>query len=264
MSILGDLFGGDKKKDKKGGGNFFENTYNNVKREQERFFKKLSGGKSQEDVLFGEKKGGRKGGFVPLDPRYEGLLERSIPLRQQQIDMRKKELGRIGSLLDKKFDPADEAKRLTRLRTGEITRGLGQMQEDQLRRQQQLAAQRGLGRSSIGIGQALGLQRDVAEKLAQQRASIGQMRPMLERQLANEELQRRMGAFQRLGGAFANVPLQREYIMPIKAQRRGGIADLLGRGLGAVVGAKAGGPQGAMIGSQLGGVAAEFGRSQAS
>lgn len=209
-----------------------------------------SGGK---DLLFGKEQGGVKGGFVPMDPRYSELLAHSMPARREQI-------SRLNQILKEKSDPRGMAKQITDLKRSQITRGLGQLQEDQLRRNQQMLAQRGLGNSSIGIGSALNIQRDIGKDIARQRADLAVAQPMLERQLANQDLQRKLTAFGGIGQAFSGMPSQRDYIMPQQATRQGGIADILGTVGGAAIGAKLGGPQGAMAGSRIGGSLARFGR----
>ena len=109
---------------------------------------------------------------------------------------------------------------------------------DAARRTRELIAQRGMGSSSIGLGQEANMNRDLNEKLALNNASG------LERLkgLYGEQMQTGQGLFNTKLQGNQNLQMQ-----DVK-YRTGGLAPLIGAGIGGYFG----GAAGAQVGSGLG------------
>jgi hypothetical protein len=143
----------------------------------------------------------------------------------------------------------DFAQRITTQKLRNLT-GQG---EDARRRLQESIARRGLGSSSLGLGQERGLE----QSLSRQRGDIIAQMPLL----SERERERRMRAFSDLAGDIV-----RSQNLPVRLQDTtlpGGVSPalsgLLGLG-GALVGGKLGGSQGAGVGAGVGkGLAGLFG-----
>lgn len=126
--------------------------------------------------------------------------------------------------------------------------------EDERRRLQDVIRQRGLGSSSVGLGQIAGQQRRLSENLANIRAQT----PSLFR--AEKERQQQL-KFGRLSGLGGLSPLQTPGgYMQDPAQRGGGLFDLATTIGGGAIGAAYGGPMGAMLGAQMGRGVGQTGR----
>jgi hypothetical protein len=108
---------------------------------------------------------------------------------------------------------------------------------DAQRRLQGLVARRGLGQSSIGLSQEVGLQRRGAQQLAELQASI----PERQRGFRQLQTQRLLSA---AGGRQGFTPFQ-----PKRTGRKGGLAPLIGAGIGF---AATGSPAGAQLGLGIG------------
>lgn len=119
--------------------------------------------------------------------------------------------------------------------------------EDQRRQAEQQIAQRGLGRSSIGMG----IQKGISQALADRKAGIAASMPERMRQRQQEII----GAGSRLTG-------QQDYRTMLTGTRKGrsgGILGALAPIAGGVIGAKMGGVKGAGQGMQMGqGLASAF------
>jgi hypothetical protein len=109
--------------------------------------------------------------------------------------------------------------------------------QDATRRTRQLIAQRGMGSSSIGLGQEVNQSRNLNEKLAMNNASgMERLRGLLGDQMKTGQ--------QLMAPKMAQGPIQMQDLK----QRSGGMASLLG----AAAGGYFGGPAGAKIGAGLG------------
>jgi hypothetical protein len=111
----------------------------------------------------------------------------------------------------------------------------------------QRLAQQGLGRSSIGIGALRGLDQNIAQRSAEARASLGDRI----RALQMQNIQSQLGSASNVLGAAGSLGQFQQ------AERKPGIAGLLGT----IAGAGFGGVGGAQIGGGIGqGLSAQFGR----
>jgi hypothetical protein len=119
---------------------------------------------------------------------------------------------------------------------------------DALRRTQSLIAQRGMGNSSIGLGQQVNQAKQVNTQLGLNSASgIQRLRDM---QLQNGQGIMNLGNSlyaPKAGANAAGIQMQ-----DIKGPRSGGYGQLAMAGLGAAIGGYAGGGQGAAQGAQIG------------
>jgi hypothetical protein len=113
---------------------------------------------------------------------------------------------------------------------------------DAIRRTQSLIAQRGMGGSSIGLGQQVNQAKNLNEKLAMNNASG--MQRMMDLNKDRINVGTSLYAPKNGQGAMQMTPI---------TQRQGGFGQLFGTLAGAGLGAMAGGPAGAGVGSQLGG-----------
>lgn len=131
--------------------------------------------------------------------------------------------------------------------------------EDQKRRLGDIVKQRGLGGSSVGLSQELGLSADMANKLAETRSLFPSM-------LRAEKERLRDKRFNRLRSVIGTAgPLQvARYVQSAPAKRGGGLFGLATTLGGAAAGGIIGGPQGAGIGAQLGSGVGQVGTSMAS
>jgi len=123
--------------------------------------------------------------------------------------------------------------------------------QDAIRSLRDIIAQRGLGRSSIGLGQEAALRQQLGERQALIRQQAGQAQreiglslPERIRQLQQQRIQEGIGIGRQVRGTFSGVPVQQTQGSP-------GLAPLIGTGLGAYFGSAAG-PKGALAGAQIG------------
>jgi hypothetical protein len=149
-----------------------------------------------------------------------------------------KESGKIRTLGFKRLKEESEAgaKNLAVIQAGREARATRSGMADAQRKLQGLVARRGLSGSSIGLGQEVGIQRRGAERLAQIQASI----PERAREMRQQQTDRLLSA---AGGRQVF-----QQAAPKQTGRRGGLAPLLGAGIGAAFG----GPAGAQLGLGIG------------
>jgi hypothetical protein len=122
-------------------------------------------------------------------------------------------------------------------------RAIRNASDDAARRTRELIAQRGMGTSSIGLGQEANMNRDMNEKLSLNNAS-GLQRL---KGLYGEQMQAGQGLFNTKIQGNQNLQMQQA------KYRTGGLAPLLGMAAGAYIGSKSGNALGgAQIGSGLG------------
>lgn len=190
----------------------------------------LAGGKGK-DLLLGKRDPGTAGQHLDLDPSLKRVTDEA---RAQQSRI----IKGFGDLLGS----GDQmARNQINLQERFARRGV----EDAQRQAQRFVAQRGLGNSSIGLSALMAPQRGLGERLEEIRASL----PML--QLSN--LSSISGGINAILGAQG---AQRAYI-PGQASmgRQGGLAPLLGAGIGGMLG----GPAGATAGLGIGQAATQLG-----
>lgn len=161
------------------------------------------GGGKLSDLLLGKKSEGVAGGYSSLDPA-----------QQEAYDLYRGELGNI-----RKTNP--EA--LANLQVNQAEKMIRSGAEDQERNAATMIAQRGLGKSSVGINALLGARRDLNDRILANRATA----PQVQQQFENLKLDR-LGA---LSGGINNILGTRFYTQPEAGGIRGG--GLLGLGLGA-------------------------------
>jgi hypothetical protein len=126
-------------------------------------------------------------------------------------------------------------------------RGLGQERADTSRLLGQRLAQQGLGKSSIGISALRGLDQNIAQRASAERASLGDRIRGLQMQNIQSQIS--------MGSGVLGVPGAIGQYQ--QAERKPGIAGLLG----AAVGGAYGGAAGAQMGYGAGtGLSAQFGR----
>jgi len=197
----------------------------------------LSGAKN---IAFGKK----SGEFAPtrlreLDPGTKLAQEKARALQQRGLDI-------SGQLLDA---PAED---VVTAQTARGVKGLVSQREDARRQIRRLIAQRGLGGTSAGLSQEVGVGRAISGQISTLRASAPERLAALRRQ--------RAGFAVGLGGQALSQPgLQRDLLIGTPSRRSGGLAGIAGAGFGAFLGS-AGGPGGAAAGAQVGaGIGQSFG-----
>lgn len=122
-------------------------------------------------------------------------------------------------------------------------RAIGQGAEDSKRKLQEMMARRGMGGSSIGIGQALNIDRDVAEKKALLGAGLARRK----REAELNRIKTIMGMQQLPMGLTPGGTYQ-------QGGRQGGIASAIGAAAGGYYGGAAGAKAGAGIAESIGSV----------
>jgi len=165
------------------------------------------------DLLFGEKQAGEAGGYTQLTPEQQALMDKYSALAKQD--------------------------------TTQIATNMANQQEAQLRqnvadqqmRASQMVAQRGLGNSSVGLNAVLGQSGQLANQIGAVRAN----QPLAARQLGMENLETARTGINALLGT-------RDYKQGVAGGRKGGLAPLVGAGIGAMYG----GPAGAQAGMGVG------------
>jgi hypothetical protein len=170
------------------------------------------------DLLFGKEEGGSAADPIAADVRRVQL--KALQTQEKGLDSANK------------LSPEEMAKKSATLEKNQI---LGSA-ADARRQLQQSIAQRGLGRSSIGLAQEKGIGMQTGRDIAAIDASLPQRTLGYTGQLTGLGTQ---------VGASQNAPIQ---MRDIKGQRQGGISGLLGAGAGAMMG----GPQGAAVGMNVG------------
>lgn len=119
--------------------------------------------------------------------------------------------------------------------------------QDAIARTRQLVAQRGMGNSSVGLGTEVNQQRQLSDKLALNNASgVSRLRDM--------QIQNGQGLMNAGSGLFqTKIQGQQNLQMQDIKKRQGGLAGLVGAGVGGYYG----GAQGAQTGMALGNAYAE-------
>ena len=173
------------------------------------------------DLLFGKKDKGTAGGYMALE------------------GSQKKALGQYEKLLDTNTDQL--AKTMAVNQEKQIRAGA----QDAERRASQLVAQRGLGGSAVGLNAMVNASRGMGDKIGAVRAQL----PGMQYDLRNKNLDNATRGIQ-------NILTNRVYQQGTPGGgRSGGLAPILGMGLGAAFG----GPAGAQIGGGLGSALTQLG-----
>ncbi len=168
------------------------------------------------------------GGFKDLLFGKEGGAQAADPIAADILALKRKGI----QALTKEFEtPVEQQARAQAAREG---RGIQQAGLDRRRQIQQQIAQRGLGASSIGLGQQAAIDRDIAQQQTQLTASLPERIAQL-----------RQGRASRALAATSGAPIR---FQARPAVRRGGLAPLIGAGVGGALG----GPSGAQIGLGVG------------
>lgn len=181
------------------------------------------------DVLFGKKAGGAP--RSPLADTAEGVQKQALGLQS---------LG-LAELAQEAKSPLED---INKLQISGQLKGLESAKDDAIRSLQGLLARTGIQNSSIGLGQQVGLERDFLKD----RASLLASAPERLRQLRIQRASQFINPANAVIGTN-NIPIRFE---ARPDTRGGGLLDILGLGAGALIGAKAGGPFGALVGSQIG------------
>lgn len=170
------------------------------------------------DALLGKKQKATSDGYMALDP------------------LQQKALGKYGELLNKNTDGiANEM----------VTRQENQIRQnaaDAERKATQLTAQRGLGNSSVGLNAIVNSTRNMGDQIGAVRAQL----PGLKYNLQNENLNTASRGIQ----SFLAKD-KREMVYGNPGGRSGGLAPLLGTGLGYAYGGAGGARVGGGIGNML-------------
>ena len=194
------------------------------------------------DIVGGKKDPGVADKWLNLDPSLRRNVEAGRQQQLEGINIYGDELKRLRAVDPKKLAQSVQASKEKQL--------LGQG-EDKKRRAQQLIAQRGLNRSSVGLNAMLNADKETQKKIGASRAEA----PLMQEKIAQQRLgsigQATGGINQALGAQGA----QRDFVQGRTGGRRSG--GLLGLA-GGLAGAYYGGPQGAYAGQQLGQGLANF------
>lgn len=179
---------------------------------------KMTGASSLQDLLMG-----RQVGPDPEAATLKAYKMRGLKLIRQQMEAERKA-------------PSGEA--LARLTNAQQLKGIKTAREDASRRLNDIIAQRGLRGTSAGLTQQVGLSRKFAENAGNIRASL----PAMIAQRQAEKRQRVAGLAGALTQQTGQIPLR------FGTERQGGLAPLIGAGIGGIMG----GPGGAQIGGGIG------------
>jgi hypothetical protein len=194
------------------------------------------------DVLRGEEDPGVADKYLDLDPSLRRNVEQGRNAQSQGLGLYSDELKRLKGVDPKQLAGVVQAKQEKQL--------LGQG-KDQRRRAQQLVAQRGLNRSSVGLNAMLNAGTASDDKIAQSRAE----QPLLQEKIASQRLGSIGAAQQGINQSLGAQGAQRDFVQGREGGgRSGGLMGLAG----GLFGAYAGGPQGAYAGQQLGQGLANF------
>lgn len=198
--------------------------------------KKIEGGLSK-DGLFGKKE--TTGGFASQTAQQLELDRLALSQAKESGEIRTMGLARL------RGETKEDAGQIARAQVARAQTGERASADDARRRLQSLVARRGLQGSSIGLGQEVGLQRSSAQRIAALQASTPE-RERAERQAQTGRLLAAGGSPQRFRGP--------QFLGPKKTQRTGGLAPLIGAGVGAYFGGAAGAQVGAGVGQASGSV----------
>jgi len=188
------------------------------------------------DILRGDEDAGTPDKYLKLDPSLRQTVEQGRAGQQQGLGLYSDELRRLQGTSPEKLSQIVQAKK----EKGIIGEG-----KDAKRRAQQLVAQRGLNKSSVGLNAILQAGSKTGEKIQTARAN----QPLMQEQIASQ----RMGQVGQATGGINQVlnaqGANRDFIQgQTGGGRSGGLLGLAGMATGAYFG----GPQGAFAGQQLG------------
>lgn len=184
---------------------------------------KSVGSAFNKDLMFGKEE---KAGMIGQD--QELLKRRNKGLHRQDVLYR--QINRLNK----------ESPDFLRGQVAREQEAIGASAEDAKRRMQQMMAQRGLGNSSIGLGQTLNIDREAARKKALIGASLGER----ERNLRLQGIQNLMSANSPMLGLNPGG-------MYNPGGRKGGLAGIAGAAIGGSMGGVGGAQLGAGIGQGL-------------
>lgn len=194
------------------------------------------------DVLRGEKDPGVADKYLNLDPSLQRNVEQGRSAQSQGLGLYSEELKRLKGVDPKQLAGVVQAKQEKQL--------IGQG-EDKKRRAQQLVAQRGLNRSSVGLNAMLNADKETQSKIGSSRAEA----PLMQEKIASQRLGSINSAQQGINQSLGAQGAQRDFVQGRQGgQRSGGLLGLAG----GLAGAYFGGPQGAYAGQQLGSGLANF------
>ena len=182
------------------------------------------------DKLLGKKDPGRAGGFMFADPALKQALKESSEATRSVSGALRKEMD--------EFRKGPSVKQLAERTVAKRELGLRAAAEDAIRQGKQMAAQRGMGRSAIGMRMATAPTQDLGEKIQQTRADKG----VLMQDLASKRFRTLGQAQQTATGGIQAALGGTSFIKPRKSRGRSG--GLLGIGMGvagAAMSAKSGG-----------------------
>lgn len=168
------------------------------------------------NLLLGKKDPGAKDGYAELDP-----LQRVA-------------LGKYGEALNQNTDQL--AKNAVAKQENLIRGGA----QDAERKASQLIAQRGLGNSSVGMNALINSTKDMGDKLSATRAGLPQL-----------QYDMKMNNLDRAAGGITNILSSRDKVYGRAAGRVGGLAPLIGMGIGGAFGGLGGAQIGGGVGSAL-------------
>ena len=194
----------------------------------------LGGSGGIKDFLFGAK---QNAGYADLDPSLQYVTEQGRAMQSRTLDASAEELERL-----KKYDPETLAQREVERRDAGLRAGA----EDKQRAIDTAVAQRGLGKSSIGLGASTGVSRGLSDQLVSNRADLATLRDQYE----GQRLSRLGGITQNVNSVLGAPGAQRQYL-PAQG-RSGGLVGALAPVAGMAVGGMFGGPMGASMGGQVG------------
>lgn len=200
------------------------------------------------DVVRGKKDKGVPDKFLELDPSLRAIVEQGRRGQGQGLSLYSKELERLG-----KLDP----KKTAELMQTKGVKAIKGASEDEKRRAQQLVAQRGLNRSSIGLNTMLNADRRAGEKIAELKSNA----PLMEEKARRDRMSSIGGATTGINQVLASPGQQRDFIQGrTGGTRSGGLLGLLGGAAGAYAAGQAGGNpyQGFRAGQGLGTGLANF------
>ena len=165
------------------------------------------------DTLFGKKVKGTRDRYMAMDKNQVNALGKYSNMLNQNTD-------RMAGIASQKQE--------WQARAGAADQSLlaGKM-----------VAQRGLGRSSVGLNAIINPQKQVGENIAQIRANL----PQLKQDMKFNNLERATNGIQNILGS-------RTFIQGTQGGRSGGLSGLIGAGIGGYMG----GADGAKVGMQAG------------
>lgn len=170
------------------------------------------------DILGGKKDPGRPDRMIELDPSLKATVEQGRAGQQQGLGLYTDELTRLKGVSPEKLAGVVQARQEKQL--------LGQG-ADQQRRAQQLIAQRGLSRSSVGLNAMLGADKQTRENIATARAEA----PLMQEKIASQRLAQVGQATGGINQVLNAQGAQRDLIQGRQGGTRSG--GLLGLAMGA-------------------------------